>query len=192
MARKRASCEERRGQRRPKKARTQEAVPDVFEDQKPKKTRVPRAPSGRRKKRSSDPGGTRGRASKKAGVKTEKKSEKHPGVKEEASSEGEDFINFASVPKKKIQPKTEASVKKDSSRENEEDESEDDWEEVEELNEPVPDEMGGTAASFQSTLPTKPVEIEIETPEQVKARERREKKADRTGDIPSENDETLR
>ncbi|XP_027719480.1 DNA repair protein complementing XP-C cells isoform X2 [Vombatus ursinus] len=175
MARKRASCKEQPGQRPPKKARTQEAKPDVFEDQKPKNTRVPRVPSGKRKKRSSDPGGPRGGASKKAGVKSEKKSEKRPAVKEEASSEGEDFVDFTSITKK-IRPKTEASVKKDSSRENEEDESEDDWEEVEELKEPVPDETGGTAASFQSTLPAKPVEIEIETPEQLKARERREKR----------------
>ncbi|XP_036593991.1 DNA repair protein complementing XP-C cells [Trichosurus vulpecula] len=176
MARKRASCVAQLGQRPPKKARTQQAEPDVFEDQKPKKTRVPRAPSGRRKKRSSDSGGLRGGASKKAGVKAQKKSEKRPSVKEEASSEGEDFTNFTSAAKKEIQPKTEASVKRDGSRENDEDESEDDWEEVEELNEPAPDEMGGTPGPFQSALSTKPVEIEIETPEQVKARERREKR----------------
>ncbi|XP_072454467.1 DNA repair protein complementing XP-C cells isoform X2 [Notamacropus eugenii] len=173
MARKRASCEE---QRRPKKARTQEAEPAVFEDQKPKNTRVPRVASGKRKKKSSDPGGPRGGASKKAGVRAKKKYEKHPSVKEEASSDGEDFTNFTSVAKKEVQPKTEASVKKDSHRENDEDESEDDWEEVEELTEPVPDEMGGTTAFFQSALSTKPVEIEIETPEQMKARERREKR----------------
>ncbi|XP_068939955.1 DNA repair protein complementing XP-C cells isoform X2 [Petaurus breviceps papuanus] len=175
MARKRASCEEQQGQRRPKKARTQEVEPDVFEDQKPKNTHVPRVLSGKRKKGSSDPVGPRGGTSKKAGVKAEEKSAKHPRVKEEASSEGEDFTDFTSVAKE-IQPKTEASVKKDSSRENDEDESEDDWEEVEELKEPAPDEMGGSATSFQSALPTKPVEIEIETPEQVKARERREKR----------------
>ncbi|XP_043831988.1 DNA repair protein complementing XP-C cells [Dromiciops gliroides] len=175
MARKRASCEEQPGQRRPKKARTQEAEPDVFEDQKPKNIQLPRVPDGKRKKRSSGPGGPRGGASKKAGAKAAEKSRNPPSVKEEASSE-EDFINFTSVDKKEIQAKTEASVKKDSSEENDEDESEDDWEEVEEINEPIPNQMGETTSSFQSTLPTKPVEIEIETPEQAKARERREKR----------------
>uniref|UniRef100_A0A8C2VRR7 p125 n=2 Tax=Chinchilla lanigera TaxID=34839 RepID=A0A8C2VRR7_CHILA len=43
-----------------------------------------------------------------------------------------------------------------------------------ELSGPAPGDAGGTSAS-QSVLPLKPVEIEIETPEQVKTRERREK-----------------
>ncbi|KAM6162357.1 DNA repair protein complementing XP-C cells isoform 1-T2 [Erethizon dorsatum] len=60
------------------------------------------------------------------------------------------------------------------SDEGDEEESEDDWEEVEELSGPAPGDVGGSSAS-QSVLPLKPVEIEIETPEQVKTRERREK-----------------
>ncbi|XP_051838912.1 DNA repair protein complementing XP-C cells isoform X1 [Antechinus flavipes] len=176
MARKRVACEEQLGQRRPKKSRNQEAELDVFEDEKPKKIRVPRVPGGKRKKRSSSPGGPSISASKKVGAKAKKKSENHPSVKEEASSEEDDFTNFTSVPKKEIPPKIEPSFKKDSSEENDEDESEDDWEEVEELNEPGPDEVGETAAAFRPALPAEPVEIEIETPEQAKARERREKR----------------
>lgn len=42
-----------------------------------------------------------------------------------------------------------------------------------ELSEPVPGDAGENAAFSQSVLPMKPVEIEIETPEQAKARERR-------------------
>ncbi|XP_074054563.1 DNA repair protein complementing XP-C cells isoform X2 [Macrotis lagotis] len=109
------------------------------------------------------------------GSRAEEKSELHPRVKKEASTEGEDFINFTSITKKKIRPKTEPPVEKVSSEEDE-DESEDDWEEVEELKDPLADAMGETTASFQPTLPVKPVEIEIETPQQAKARESREKR----------------
>lgn len=42
-----------------------------------------------------------------------------------------------------------------------------------ELSEPVPADVGANAAFSKSVLPMKPVEIEIETPEQVKARKRR-------------------
>lgn len=42
-----------------------------------------------------------------------------------------------------------------------------------EMGEPVPGDVGEGAAFSASALPVKPVEIEIETPEQVKARERR-------------------
>ena len=42
-----------------------------------------------------------------------------------------------------------------------------------ELSEPAPGGVGENAAFSQSALPVKPVEIEIETPEQAKARERR-------------------
>lgn len=42
-----------------------------------------------------------------------------------------------------------------------------------ELSEPVPGDAGENAAFSKSVLPVKPVEIEIETPQQAKARERR-------------------
>ncbi|KAM6256596.1 DNA repair protein complementing XP-C cells isoform 1-T1 [Porphyrio hochstetteri] len=55
-------------------------------------------------------------------------------------------------------------------------ESEDEWEDVEELQEPVTDKLEEAAALPAVMLPSKPVEIEIETPEQAKKRERREKR----------------
>ncbi|XP_066554275.1 DNA repair protein complementing XP-C cells isoform X2 [Amia ocellicauda] len=61
-----------------------------------------------------------------------------------------------------------AAVKK----EEEEDDSDEEWEDVEELSEPV-----GSASSLpEPVLPSQPVEIEIETPEQAKKRQRREKR----------------
>lgn len=42
-----------------------------------------------------------------------------------------------------------------------------------ELSEPVPGDAGENTAFSKSALPVEPVEIEIETPEQAKARERR-------------------
>ena len=42
-----------------------------------------------------------------------------------------------------------------------------------EVGEPVPGDVGEGTAFSASALPVKPVEIEIETPEQLKARERR-------------------
>nr|XP_033781830.1 DNA repair protein complementing XP-C cells isoform X2 [Geotrypetes seraphini] len=56
-----------------------------------------------------------------------------------------------------------------------EDESEDDWEEVEELPVLAPD-GSGVAARPELVPPINPVEIEIETPEQAKKRERKEKR----------------
>ncbi|KFO87649.1 DNA repair protein complementing XP-C cells, partial [Buceros rhinoceros silvestris] len=59
---------------------------------------------------------------------------------------------------------------------NDDDESEDEWEDVEELQEPATDKLEEAAVLPAVRLPSKPVEIEIETPEQVKKRERREKR----------------
>uniref|UniRef100_A0A8C4T638 Xeroderma pigmentosum, complementation group C n=1 Tax=Erpetoichthys calabaricus TaxID=27687 RepID=A0A8C4T638_ERPCA len=59
--------------------------------------------------------------------------------------------------------------------EEEEEESEDEWQEVEELTEPVSFESGVSALS-EPVLPSKPVEIEIETPEQARKRQKREKR----------------
>ncbi|KFQ52474.1 DNA repair protein complementing XP-C cells, partial [Nestor notabilis] len=53
------------------------------------------------------------------------------------------------------------------------DESEDEWEDVEELQEPATDKL---EAAVLPVLPSNPVEIEIETPELLKRRERREKR----------------
>uniref|UniRef100_A0A8D2NDK5 p125 n=1 Tax=Zonotrichia albicollis TaxID=44394 RepID=A0A8D2NDK5_ZONAL len=77
---------------------------------------------------------------------------------------------------------TESPVKKEMDEENtdndddDDDESEDEWEDVEELQEPATDKLEEAAALPSVGLPSNPVEIEIETPEQVKKRERREKR----------------
>nr|XP_035929551.1 DNA repair protein complementing XP-C cells isoform X4 [Halichoerus grypus] len=96
-------------------------------------------------------------------------------MKDEALSDGEEFRDFASARKKAHPPQREAAVDKGSCEGDNEEESEDDWEEVEELGEPVPGDVGENAAFSKSVLPVKPVEIEIETPQQAKARERSER-----------------
>ncbi|KFU90878.1 DNA repair protein complementing XP-C cells, partial [Chaetura pelagica] len=58
----------------------------------------------------------------------------------------------------------------------EDNESEDEWEDVEELQEPATDKLEEAASLQAVVLPSNPVEIEIETPEQLKKRERREKR----------------
>ncbi|XP_023384848.1 DNA repair protein complementing XP-C cells isoform X3 [Pteropus medius] len=150
----------------------EEAAADVVEDKKPpKKSLLPKVSQGKRKRGFSDPGcSTDGRAKKKV-AKVTVKSENLKVIKDEAFSDGEDF----SACKKAHHPKREAAMDKGSHEGDDEEESEDDWEEVEELSEPVPGDAGENAAFSQSVLPMKPVEIEIETPEQAKARERSEK-----------------
>ncbi|KAM9374816.1 DNA repair protein complementing XP-C cells [Phaethornis superciliosus] len=56
------------------------------------------------------------------------------------------------------------------------DESEDEWEDVEELQEPATDKLEEADVLPAVGLPSKPVEIEIETPEQLKKRLRGEKR----------------
>ncbi|KAF7249727.1 DNA repair protein complementing XP-C cells [Varanus komodoensis] len=76
--------------------------------------------------------------------------------------------------KKETDAKLESPTKNRDEKENDEDaESEDEWEEVEELHEPEVEMLENIAVP---TLPNKTVEIEIETPEQAKKRERREKR----------------
>lgn len=150
----------------------EEEEADVFDDEKPpKKSLLSKVSQGKRKRGCSDPGSsTDGRAKKKV-AKVTVKSENLKVIKDEAFSDGEDF----SACKKVHHPKREAAMDKGSHEGDDEEESEDDWEEVEELSEPVPGDAGENAAFSQSVLPMKPVEIEIETPEQAKARERSEK-----------------
>ncbi|XP_032178132.1 DNA repair protein complementing XP-C cells isoform X3 [Mustela erminea] len=83
--------------------------------------------------------------------------------------------DFTKGGKKAQPPRREAAVDKGSCEGEDEEESEDDWEEVEELGEPVPGDMGENTAFSESVLPVEPVEIEIETPQQAKARERSER-----------------
>lgn len=183
MARNRAAGRELRGRElRSQKAKgkstagRQEKEEGILEDEKPpKKSLPPKVSRGKRKKGCSDPGGPADGPTEKKVSKVTVKSENLKVVKDEGFSDGEDFRDFTSACKKAHPPKREAALAKVSREDDDEEESEDDWEEVEELSEPLPGEAGGNAAFSQSVLPVKPVEIEIETPEQAKARERSEK-----------------
>nr|XP_010588237.1 DNA repair protein complementing XP-C cells [Loxodonta africana] len=157
--------------------REEEEEADVLEDEKPpKKTLLSKVSQGKKRKGCSDPGGPAddGPAKKKV-AKATAKSRRLKVIKDEALSDGEDFRNFPGAHKKAKHQKKEAPIDEDSSEGEVEDESEEDWEEVEELSEPVPDDAGENAAFSKSVLPVNPVEIEIETPEQAKTRERSEK-----------------
>eukprot|EP00076_Gallus_gallus_P026056 XP_015148841.1 DNA repair protein complementing XP-C cells isoform X2 [Gallus gallus] len=84
------------------------------------------------------------------------------------------------APRKEIKLKRESPIKKEMDEDNtdddDDDESEDEWEDVEELQEPATDKLEQGAVLPAVVLPSNPVEIEIETPEQLKKRERREKR----------------
>ncbi|XP_019501500.1 PREDICTED: DNA repair protein complementing XP-C cells, partial [Hipposideros armiger] len=183
MARKRSASRELRGRElRSQKAKgestagREEKEEDIFEDEKPPKKRLlSKVSQGKRKKGCSDPGGPADGPAKKKVTKVTVKSENLKVIKDEAFSDEEDFRDFTNACKKVHPPKREAAMDKDSHEGDDEEESEEDWEEVEELSEPVPGDAGENAAFSQSALPVKPVEIEIETPEQAKARERSER-----------------
>lgn len=157
-----------------KATRPEESDADDFEDEKQKPPRecfLPKVSQGKRKRDCSDPGDPTNGAAKKKVAKATAKSKNLKAVKEEAlSDDGDDFRDSSSGCRKaKKHPKREVV-----DQGTDEDDSEDDWEEVEELTEPVLN-MGEKSATSRSDLPVKAVEIEIETPEQAKARERSEK-----------------
>ncbi|XP_037242792.1 DNA repair protein complementing XP-C cells isoform X2 [Falco biarmicus] len=80
---------------------------------------------------------------------------------------------------KEMKLKRESPVKKEMGEDNtgdDDDESEDEWEDVEELQEPATAKLEEDPVLPAVVLPSNPVEIEIETPEQMKKRERREKR----------------
>lgn len=156
-----------------KVARHEESVADDFEDEKQKprrKSSFPKVSQGKRKRGCSDPGDPTNGAAKKKVAKATAKSKNLKVLKEEALSDGDDFRDSpADCKKAKKHPKS-----KVVDQGTDEDDSEDDWEEVEELTEPVLD-MGENSATSPSDMPVKAVEIEIETPQQAKERERSEK-----------------
>uniref|UniRef100_A0A452RRG2 p125 n=1 Tax=Ursus americanus TaxID=9643 RepID=A0A452RRG2_URSAM len=154
----------------------EEKEADVLEDEKPLKRSLPSKVSRCKRKRGrGDPGGPAQVPAKKKAAQVTVKSENPKVVKDEALSDGEEFRDFAKGRKKAQPPRREAPADKGSCEGDDEEESEDDWEEVEELGEPVPGDVGEDAAFSKSVLPVKPVEIEIETPQQAKARERSER-----------------
>nr|XP_025847332.1 DNA repair protein complementing XP-C cells isoform X2 [Vulpes vulpes] len=152
------------------------AAADISEDEKPlKRSLLSKVSRAKRKRGCSGPGGPAHSPAKMKVAKVSVKSENPKIVKDEALSDGEEFRDFASVRKKAHPSQREAAVDKGSCEGDDEEESEDEWEEVEELGEPVPGDVGENAAFSKSVLPVKPVEIEIETPQQAKARERSER-----------------
>ncbi|XP_043934533.1 DNA repair protein complementing XP-C cells [Protopterus annectens] len=105
--------------------------------------------------------------------RTKSKKKKKLGVKEEPGDVKQKVIfkGFPSIPKCEEVYDKDKSIK----TEGDEDESEDEWEDVEDLHEVVSEVSTGSALT-ETTLPANPVEIEIETPEQAKKREKREKR----------------
>ncbi|XP_032314618.1 DNA repair protein complementing XP-C cells isoform X2 [Camelus ferus] len=183
MARKRTAGRQPRG-REPRgrkakgksKARREEKEAGVFEEEKPLKKSLPSEVSrGRRKRGCGGSGGPADGPARKKVARMTVTSEGPKVVKDEALSDGQDSRGFPSARKKARRPRKEAAVDRGGCEADDEEESEDDWEEVEELGEPGPGDVGENTAFSKSALPVKPVEIEIETPEQVKARERSEK-----------------
>ncbi|XP_076972538.1 DNA repair protein complementing XP-C cells isoform X2 [Tamandua tetradactyla] len=155
-------------------ARSERKEAELLEDEKPPKNLPSKVSQGKRKRDCSDLGRPADGPAKKKVVKGTAKSKKLKVIKEEALSDGEDLRDFSRAPKKAHHPKREIIIDKGSS-EGDEEESEGDWEEVEELSEPVPGDVGENATFSKSVVPVNPVEIEIETPEQAKTRERSEK-----------------
>ncbi|XP_040851203.1 DNA repair protein complementing XP-C cells isoform X4 [Ochotona curzoniae] len=153
---------------------------DDFEDEEPKppKRSLPSpASQGNRKRGRSGARATAGGPAKKKAVATVTvKSERLQAVKAEPLSD-DDFRDCPSDPGKVRRPGRGVPSGKgsDKDEDEEEEESEDDWEEVEELSEPVPGDVGEQPAASRSLVPADAVQIEIETPEQVKIRERSEK-----------------
>ncbi|XP_072798033.1 DNA repair protein complementing XP-C cells isoform X2 [Vicugna pacos] len=183
MARKRAAGRQPRG-REPRgrkakgesKARREEKEAGVFEEEKPPKKSLPSEVSrGRRKRGCGGSGGPADGPARKKVARMTVTSEGPKVVKDEDLSDGQDSRGFPSARKKARRPTKQAAVDRGGCEADDEEESEDDWEEVEELGEPGPGDLGENTAFSESALPVKPVEIEIETPEQVKARERSEK-----------------
>uniref|UniRef100_A0A8D1JSK1 p125 n=1 Tax=Sus scrofa TaxID=9823 RepID=A0A8D1JSK1_PIG len=151
-------------------------ISNVSEDEKPlKKSLLSKVSRGKRKSSCGASGGPAAGPARKKVARATVKLETPQVVKDEALSDEDDFRDFTSARKKTHLPKKEAAVDTGACEGDAEEDSEDDWEEVEELTEPVPGGLGENTAFSKSAVPVKPVEIEIETPEQVKARERSEK-----------------
>ncbi|XP_034287446.1 DNA repair protein complementing XP-C cells [Pantherophis guttatus] len=152
--------------------KTCEQRDDEFEDEKPEKKTRPKLSSGKKREKEHVPQ-----------TLCKNSNEKRPKskVKEEMnrSIESQGFLPKAgkrsgsqrSSLKKKTDAKKELIITK--KEEDEDEESEEEWEDVEELCEP---EIEMLKEAKAPKLPSPTVEIEIETPEQAKKRERREKR----------------
>ncbi|XP_006017861.1 DNA repair protein complementing XP-C cells isoform X1 [Alligator sinensis] len=157
---------------------------DDFEEEKPILRRsVSKAPSGKKKKK--EDGDTRvyspaTRATSQKESKSRGKGKNNKAIKNEGNPKEEEMCSGLPSPSGNGKSlKRESTVKKEMDENNDgsnDDESEDEWEDVEELQETVPDKSEEAVGLPALVLSGKPVEIEIETPQQAKQRERREKR----------------
>ncbi|EMP35597.1 DNA repair protein complementing XP-C cells [Chelonia mydas] len=149
---------------------------DDFEEEKPSmKKKLSKVPGGNKKKKGdcdTEVHSLPGRSSRQKGAKSVAKEENNITVK----NKGETCRALPSPSQKETTLKRKSTIKKEMDEDDDGDGSEDEWEDVEELEDPVLDKSGTAAALPALVLPSKPVEIEIETPEQAKKRERREKR----------------
>ncbi|XP_030061519.1 DNA repair protein complementing XP-C cells isoform X2 [Microcaecilia unicolor] len=155
------------------KRRTKGDPGNVFEENKASvKKNLPRALGEKSVKRAVKSGAPTSAAGavghKKRGAKSQGKKEQ--AVKNEGRQKTEETSHCSLQIPKERKSGNDPAASRDS-----EDESEDDWEEVEELPVSAPDGLG-SAACPELVPSINPVEIEIETPEQAKKRERREKR----------------
>ncbi|XP_062441712.1 DNA repair protein complementing XP-C cells isoform X2 [Rhea pennata] len=190
MARKRKAAPRpaaagKRRRRRPGAPRGEaeaEVSADDFEEKKPSTRRSNSKVPARKKEEDCDTGvcSSASTPSKQKGVKLLIKEENKKATRSKRCHSKEAMCSDSlKPPQKEINLKRESPVKKEVDEDNDDDdddESEDEWEDVEELQEPVVDKLEEDAVVPQAALPSKPVEIEIETPEQAKKRERREKR----------------
>ncbi|XP_069499506.1 DNA repair protein complementing XP-C cells [Ambystoma mexicanum] len=147
----------------------QDGITEILEDKKPpvKRNRKAPTPSGKNSKVAPTP------VNEAIAVGETKQKNTRPKRKEDTLADDEIPSKLRKKLKKEADLEKGSSVKEESGSESSEEDE--DWEEVAEINEPVLDMLGMPA--LPGTLEsTKPVEIEIETPELTKRRERREKR----------------
>ncbi|XP_067159439.1 DNA repair protein complementing XP-C cells isoform X3 [Apteryx mantelli] len=176
-----ASKRRRGGRGAPRGEAEAEASADDFEEKKPSTRRNNSKVPARKKEEDCDTGvcSSANKPSKQKGVKLLIKEENNKTTKSKGNHSKEAKCSDSlKPPQREINLKRESPVKKETDEDNadDDDESEDEWEDVEELQEPVADKLEEVAVVPTAVLPSKPVEIEIETPEQAKKRERREKR----------------
>ncbi|XP_026534071.1 DNA repair protein complementing XP-C cells isoform X2 [Notechis scutatus] len=145
---------------------------DNFEDEKPEKKARPKLSSGKKKEKEYVPQTLRKNSNGKR-PKSKVKEEMNRSIEsQEFLPKAEKCSRLQRTPlKKKTDAKKELIFTK--KEEDEDEESEEEWEDVEELCEPEIEMLKEAKAPKQ---PNTTVEIEIETPEQAKKREKREKR----------------
>ncbi|XP_053810176.1 DNA repair protein complementing XP-C cells isoform X2 [Vidua chalybeata] len=167
-----------------KEEQEEEEGEDDFEEKKPSTKKASKAPA-RKKGEDYDTEVSNSAKTSKPSKQEEAKSqikESKKNARNKDNSIKEETCSDSLKHPQEMKLKTESPVKKEMDEDNtdndddDDDESEDEWEDVEELQEPATDKLEEATVLPSVGLPSNPVEIEIETPEQVKKRERREKR----------------